>query len=87
MKLLGKSLLALFFLILLAFVTLFILAKNIKPETIKNLVSKQITALTHKKSLINGDIFWQVFPRPGLKFSKIQIGDEKIREDYYFILN
>lgn len=83
MKLLGKSLLAVFSLILFAFVTLYILAKNIKPETIKNLVSKQITALTHKKSMINGDIFWQVFPRPGLKFSKIQIGDEKRREDYY----
>ncbi|MCL5271791.1 MAG: AsmA family protein, partial [Gammaproteobacteria bacterium] len=45
------------------------------------------TALTHKKSLINGDIFWQVFPRPGLKFSKIQIGDEKIREDYYLSID
>lgn len=87
MKLLGKSLLALFFLILFAFVTLWILAKNIKPETIKNLVSNQITALTHKKSQINGDIFWQVFPRPGLKFSKIQIGDEKIREDYFLSID
>ncbi|KTD52600.1 AsmA family protein [Legionella quateirensis] len=83
MKLLGKTLLAALVLIIFAFITLWILAKNIKPETIKQLVSNQITALTHKKSQINGDIYWQVFPRPGLKFSKIQIGDEKIRENYF----
>ncbi len=87
MKLLGKSLLVLFFLIVFAFITLWILAKNIKPETIKTLVSNQITAITHKKSRIKGDIFWQVFPRPGLKFSKIQIGDEQLREDYFLSID
>ncbi|WP_298622965.1 AsmA family protein [uncultured Legionella sp.] len=87
MKLLGKSLLAVFFLIIFAVVALWILAKNIKPETIKNLINNQITAITHKKSQINGDIFWQVFPRPGLKFSKIQIGDENIREDYFLSID
>lgn len=83
MKLLGKVLLILFAFIAFATVTLWILAKNIKPETIKQLVGNQITAITHKKSQINGDIFWQIFPRPGLKFSKIQIGDEKANENYF----
>lgn len=87
MKLLGKSLLAVLVLIIFAFITLWILAKNIKPETIKQLVSNQLTTLTHKKSQINGDIFWQVFPRPGLKFSKIQIGNEQIREDYFLSID
>ncbi|KTD62824.1 AsmA family protein [Legionella shakespearei] len=83
MKLLGKILLGIFALILFASATLWILAKNIKPETIKQLVNGQITAITHKKSQINGDIFWQIFPRPGLKFSNIQIGDEKANENYF----
>ncbi|RUR17302.1 AsmA family protein [Legionella sp. km535] len=87
MKILGKFLIAILFLLLFAFITLWILAKNIKPETIKQLVSKQITTLTHKKSQINGDIFWQVFPRPGLKFSQIQIGDEQTKENYSLSIN
>lgn len=85
MKLLGKILLGIVALILFASVTLWILAKNIKPETIKQLVNNQITAITHKKSQINGDISWQILPRPGLKFSKIQIGEEAANENYFLM--
>ena len=82
MKWLGKSILALLSLLVLTAIILWVLAKNINPETIKQLVSNQITNLTHKKSLIEGSIHWQLFPRPGLKFSKIKIGDEALNEDY-----
>ncbi|MCL9685598.1 AsmA family protein [Legionella maioricensis] len=82
MKLLGKIVLTLLSLLLLASVILWILAKNINPETIKKLVSNQITALTHKQSHIDGTISWQLFPRPGLKFNKIIIGDAKLNEEY-----
>ena len=82
MKLFGKIVSALLSLILITSIILWVLAKNINPETVKNLVNNQITALTHKKSRIDGTISWQLFPRPGLKFSKIIIGDEQISEEY-----
>ncbi|HAU0348361.1 TPA: AsmA family protein, partial [Legionella pneumophila] len=66
MKLLGKILLAFTALMIFVSITLWILATNIKPETIKQLVSNKITAITHKQSQIDGTISWQLFPRPGL---------------------
>ena len=87
MKLLGRISLLLIGLIAFATITLWILAKNIKPETIQQLINNQITAITHKPSHINGDISWQLFPRPGLKFNKIQIGDEALNKDYTFTVN
>lgn len=82
MKLLGKILLAFIALMIFTSITLWVLAKNINPETIKQLVSNQITAITHKQSHIDGTISWQIFPRPGLKFSKIYVGDEKLKDNY-----
>ncbi|KGP64138.1 asmA protein [Legionella norrlandica] len=82
MKLLGKILLVFVALMIFTSITLWVLAKNIKPETIKQLVSNKITAITHKQSHIDGSISWQLFPRPGLKFNKIYIGDEKLNDNY-----
>lgn len=82
MKLLGKILISICIFIIFTSFGLWILAKNIKPETLKTLVNNQITALTHKKSEIDGTISWQLFPRPGLKFTQVKIGDEQLNEDY-----
>lgn len=87
MKLLGKIVLAVFALMIFTSVTLWILAKNINPETIKQLVNNQINTLTHKNTRINGSISWQIFPRPGLKFNKILIGDEQSNESYSLEIN
>ncbi|HAT9651522.1 TPA: AsmA family protein, partial [Legionella pneumophila subsp. pneumophila] len=54
MKLLGKTLLAFTALMIFVSITLWILAKNIKPETLKQLVNNKITAITHKQSQIDG---------------------------------
>ncbi len=67
---------------LLASLTLWILAKSIDPETIKQLINQQITQSTHKDSHINGAISWQLFPRPGLKFNQLLIGNEKSKDNY-----
>ncbi len=82
MKLLGKIVLTLLSLLLVTSIILWVLAKNINPETIKKLVGNQITTLTHKQSHIDGAISWQLFPRPGLKFSNIIIGDAQLNEEY-----
>lgn len=62
-------------------------SKNIKPETIKQLVSNKITAITHKQSQIDGTISWQLFPRPGLKFNKIHIGNENLNDNYSLLID
>ncbi|CAM2973981.1 AsmA family protein [Legionella worsleiensis] len=82
MKILGKAVITAFILLIVLLSILWILAKNIQPEAIKQLVNNQISALTHKKSQINGAISWQIFPRPGLKFSQIIIGDEQLKENF-----
>ncbi|HAT9024997.1 TPA: AsmA family protein, partial [Legionella pneumophila subsp. pneumophila] len=87
MKLLGKILLAFTALMIFVSITLWILAKNIKPETIKQLVSNKITAITHKQSQIDGTISWQLFPRPGLKFNKIHIGNENLNDNYSLLID
>ena len=87
MKLSRKILSVLLSLLLITSIILWVLAKNINPETIKQLVSNQITTLTHKKSHIDGAISWQLFPRPGLKFSKIVIGEEPLKQDYFLTID
>ncbi|GAN29392.1 AsmA family protein [Legionella pneumophila] len=87
MKLLGKILLAFTALMIFVSITLWILAKNIKPETIKQLVSNKITAITHKQRQIDGTISWQLFPRPGLKFNKIHIGNENLNDNYSLLID
>jgi AsmA protein len=82
MKLLGKIVLALLSIIMAASIVLWVLAKNINPDIIKQQVTNQITALTHKPSRIDGTISWQLLPRPGLKFSKILIGKEQLNDEY-----
>lgn len=82
MKLLGKLILVVTALLFITSITLWILAKNINPETVKKLVNNKISALTHKKSHVDGAISWQLLPRPGLKFNKIVIGDEPTSDEY-----
>jgi uncharacterized protein involved in outer membrane biogenesis len=82
MKFLRKILFSIITLSLLASLTLWILTKSINPETIKQLINQQITLATHKESQINGAISWQLFPRPGLKFNQLLIGNVNSKDDY-----
>lgn len=82
MRLLGKIVIALLALILLASTALWTFSQYIKPETLQRLVSNQLSAITHKKSQVDGGISWQLLPRPGLKFNKIRIGDPLARDEY-----
>ena len=82
MKLLKTIIIILLSLVILTSLVIWVITKNINPQIIKELVNQEITRLTHKNSRIDGVISWQLFPRPGLKFSKIQIGDDDLGEHY-----
>jgi len=82
MNLLKKSLLSFFFLVIITLIVLWALTKSIKPEAIKDIINHQLLTLTSQKSRINGDISWQLFPRPGIKINNIQIGDENATDIY-----
>lgn len=81
MRSLGKVVVAFFALIIFTSASLWVFTKNSKPEAIKAFVAQQISTLTHKESHINGDISWQLFPRPSLKVEQVQIGNNT--EDYF----
>ena len=82
MRLFKKIALILLSLGLLTSIFLALVAKKINPDVIKERVTKEIMAVTHKKSHIDGLISWQLFPRPSLKLSKVIIGDDHLKEEY-----
>ncbi|MBA2651613.1 MAG: AsmA family protein [Tatlockia sp.] len=78
-----KKLLALVIVVvLLAMITLWILAEWVKPEVLRHYINSHFSALTHQKSEVEGEITWQIFPRPGIKVTKIRIGDDSNPSHY-----
>ncbi len=87
MKLLKRSFYFLLTLLILILISLWVLSQTIKPETVKQFVNSRLTSITHKTTQIDGLIAWQLFPRPGVKVTDIQVGDKKQYEDYYLKIN
>lgn len=82
MKSLKKILAALILVFLTATIILWVLAKSVQPELIKNYLNSHLSALTNQNSKVEGDISWQVFPRPGIKITKILIGNPTNPQNY-----
>ncbi|ASQ45567.1 AsmA family protein [Legionella clemsonensis] len=82
MKLLKKLFVFLAVFVLVATLILWTLAKSISPEVVKDYVSTQLTSLTNQQSQIEGDISWQLFPRPGIKITRMQIGNHDGQNRY-----
>lgn len=55
------------------------LTKIIKPTVVNDIINKQLSTLTAQKSHVDGDISWQLFPRPGISMSQVHIGDDTNR--------
>ena len=87
MKILKNLLIGLLTLIIITTIIIWVLTKAIQPELIKNYVSSQLSALTHQNSKVEGDISWHLFPLPGLKITKIQIGTENSPANYSLTLD
>jgi uncharacterized protein involved in outer membrane biogenesis len=81
MKLLKNALVTLFSAVVLIMLIIVGLTRYIDRDKIKTQITQQINALTHKSSIIRGDLTWQLFPKPALKLSQIQIGDDHV-ENY-----
>ncbi|KTC78068.1 AsmA family protein [Legionella brunensis] len=82
MKFLKKLIVTLFAFLIITGVTLWALAKSISPTVVKDYVSSQLSALTHQQSRVDGDISWQIFPRPGIKITGVQIGEQNDQNNY-----
>lgn len=87
MKLIKKTLLFIFIFFAIAALTLWGLTLTLNPDRVKGMFDKKLTTITGQQSHINGDIHWQLFPRPGLKVTDIQVGEEKGDEDYSLVIN
>lgn len=73
MTLAKKILTASCMLMILATFGLMKLTKNVAPSTIKDSINQQLSASFTQQSRIAGDISWHLFPRPGIKTTKIYI--------------
>lgn len=82
MKILKRLLAGILVTLVITTLALWTLAKTIKPEMVKNYVSSQLSFLTQQESRIDGEISWQLFPRPAVKITQIQIGHEQAQENY-----
>lgn len=82
MKIVKKILLSLVFFVLLSTILLWVLTRTITPDTVKEYVSKQLSIVTHQKSHIDGEFTWQIFPKLGIKVTKIHVGDAREQADY-----
>ncbi|WP_028374394.1 AsmA family protein [Legionella lansingensis] len=70
-------------LVIIASLILWTLSKSIRPEIVKDYINAQLTALTHQNSKIEGDISWQIFPRPAIRVIDVQIGEQD--KSYYAV--
>ncbi|MBA2656110.1 MAG: AsmA family protein [Tatlockia sp.] len=82
MKVLKKLLALLVVIFLITLISLWLLTELVKPEFIRSYLNSYFSGLTHQNSEVEGNISWQIFPRPGIKATKIRIGDEK-KPSYY----
>lgn len=87
MQIIKKSLLTLLIFFLLTAIILWMLARSINPIIIKDYLNSQISLLTKQKSQIRGDLAWQLFPRPGLKITNIEIGEQSNNKNYFIKLD
>lgn len=87
MKLIKKTFLFTFIFLAIAVLALWAWTLTLNPEQVKSLFDKKLTALTGQQSHINGDIHWQLLPRPGLKVTDIQVGEEKSEANYTLFIN
>jgi uncharacterized protein involved in outer membrane biogenesis len=87
MNAIKKILFTLVFLIALGGVGLWLLTKTLSPTVVKNLINRQLTSLTAQPSHIEGDINWQLFPRPGIKITQIHVGDDHAQSNSLYIEN
>jgi AsmA protein len=82
MEFLKKLIIALLTLLLVTTLALWVVAKSVKPEVVKQYLSSQLSTLNHQKCSVDGDISWQIFPQPGIKITKVQIGGENNQANY-----
>jgi len=77
-----KILFTVFVVFIIAFFSLWLLMKSIKPETIKQYINSQLTSITHQPSQVKGPLDWQFFPRPRIKLQNIEIGNRTTNGPY-----
>ena len=87
MKLIKKISIGLFIFLTTTSIILWILAKNTNPDTIKNMVNTQLSAITNKKTAIKGTLSWHLFPMPGIKITEITLGNQDKQENYSLSIN
>lgn len=76
MNLLKKIVLAFIILSILTCLSIWLLTKNITHTAVKDLINKELGAITSQKGRIDGQVTWQLFPRPGVKIAQIHVIDE-----------
>lgn len=72
--------------VIVILLSLWLLTKAISAESIREYVSSQLSLLSHKPTAIKGNISWQLFPQPGIKISKVEIGNDS-QTDFHAMLD
>lgn len=71
----------------LTLILTWILASVLSPEKFKPYLNQQLSYFAQQPSQIEGDITWRIFPKPGIKATKIIIGKNDPNAPYSLSLN
>ncbi|RAP37983.1 hypothetical protein B1207_03065 [Legionella quinlivanii] len=86
MNLFKKLAIGLLSTVIVVLLSLWLLTKAISAESIRDYVSSQLSILSHEPTTIKGNISWQLFPQPGIRISKVEIGSDR-QTDFHAILD
>lgn len=82
MKPAKKLLLTLITAVILPIVIILTVSKFVTPESAKAIVNRELPILTNQTSHVNGEIDWQLLPRPGIRITRILIGPSNPNSNY-----
>lgn len=63
------------------------LTRLVKPDLIRDYVNTELTALTGQPSHVNGHIYWQLLPQPGVRVTDVVVGNLENKPLYTLHLN
>lgn len=88
MKIFKKIIIIILILLLLLGLTIGFFSKAISPKMVKDYVNKELGAMTAQPSRIDGDISWQLLPKPGIKVTSVHsVNNKADNYPYTFNLN
>ena len=82
MNILKKIFFAFISTVIVTALALWILARLLRPDAIKDIINNQLYTITGQESHVDGEVVWHIFPRPGIKITQLHLGEKDNNGNY-----